>query len=187
MHGKAETLCVLLEVYAAAPEVVEMFRLPAFSLLYIACRAANLDIVHFILDSHNSHESQLPLGAVDLNGERETEITPILAAAESLRFELSFDVEDAEKRKGPDRNAWIQDRIARGQQLIHFLLDRGFSATDVIPQSIHDTARSYSWYIVVTASKRKSFHARCHNASSSEFVLECRGSQTASGPSPSSK
>jgi hypothetical protein len=36
--------------------------------------------------------------------------------------------------------AWVQDRIARGHQLLRHLLDRGCYATDVVPQLPNDVS-----------------------------------------------
>ncbi|GLI82049.1 hypothetical protein PoHVEF18_010449 [Penicillium ochrochloron] len=58
--------------------------------------------------------------------------TPILEAAASL-MDLHRESDEAEKNEGVDWIEWVRDRIARGEQLIHFLLDRGCLATDDIP------------------------------------------------------
>ncbi|KAJ5752442.1 hypothetical protein N7520_009359 [Penicillium odoratum] len=76
-----------LEVYTAAPEVVKRFN-PKFRLLLDACGAANVDVVPFILDSHDSSENHLPLGTVDLHQRDDSGDTPILAAAGSLMVPL---------------------------------------------------------------------------------------------------
>ncbi|KAJ5892307.1 uncharacterized protein N7473_008535 [Penicillium subrubescens] len=144
-HGSPEILRVLLDVYAAAPEVVERFDRRQLYLLHDACSAANLDIVHLFLDSHNSQDSQLPLETVNLHARDEIGKTPILEAAASL-IDLHRDADEAEENEGADWIEWVRDRIARGEQLIHFLLDRGCSATDDIPPAadfgpfLNDTA-----------------------------------------------
>lgn len=126
-YGSPEALRIILEVYAAAPDVVEKFN-PKFSLLLDACGAANVDVVRFILDSHDSPEShQLPLGPVDLHQRDDSGDTPILEAARSLTCLAKDDADNEE-----DETEWIQDRISRGHRLIHLLLDRGCSATDVV-------------------------------------------------------
>lgn len=124
-YGSPEALRNILEVYTAAPDVVERFN-PKFCLLLDACGAANVDVVRFILDSHESPENRLPLGTVDLHQRDDSGDTPILAAAGSL---MCLD-KDADEE---DETEWIQDQISRGHQLIHLLLDRGCSATDVVP------------------------------------------------------
>lgn len=130
-YGSPEALRIILEVYTAAPDVVERFN-PKFCLLLDACGAANIDVVRFILDSHDSPENRLPLGTVDLHQRGDSGDTPILAAAGSLMC-LDKDADEVE-----DETEWIQDRIARGHQLIHLLLDRGCSATDVVPPLPND-------------------------------------------------
>ncbi|KAJ5481531.1 hypothetical protein N7475_000343 [Penicillium sp. IBT 31633x] len=138
-YGSPETLRIILAVYTAAPEVVAKFN-PKFSLLLDACGAANIDVVCFILDSHDSSEipNSLQLGSVDLQQIDDSGDTPILAAAGSLMYldKDAWEVED----NGLDLNEWIRDRIARGHRLINFLLDRGCSATDVIPLLPYDVS-----------------------------------------------
>ncbi|RLL95509.1 hypothetical protein CFD26_103962 [Aspergillus turcosus] len=130
-YGSPEALRIILEVYTAAPDVVERFN-PKFCLLLDACGAANIEVVRFILDCHDSPENQLPLGPVDLHQRDDSGDTPIIAAAASL---MNFDKAADEVE---DETEWIQDRIARGNQLIHLLLDRGCPATDVIPPLPND-------------------------------------------------
>lgn len=129
-YGSSKALHILLEVYAASPEVVKKFN-PKFQLLLDACGAANFDVVRFILDRNDNPENQLPLGKVDLHHRDDSGDTPILAAAGSLIC-LSEDPNEENDIK------WLQDRISRGHQLIHFLLDRGCSATDVVPPIPND-------------------------------------------------
>jgi ankyrin repeat protein len=128
-YGSPEALHILLEVYTAAPENVKRFN-PKFCLLLDACGAANIDVVRFILDSHDSSENRLPLGTVDLHQRDDSGDTPILAATGSLMY-LDKDADEVED-KGLHWNEWFRNRIARSHQLINFLLDRGCSATDVI-------------------------------------------------------
>ncbi|OQE02092.1 hypothetical protein PENSOL_c003G03998 [Penicillium solitum] len=109
---------------------------PNFHLLLDACGAANIDVVRFILDSHDDPENPLPLGSVDLHQRDDSGDTPILAAAGSLIYP-DEDADEAED-EGLDRNEWIRNRITRSHQLINFLLDRGCSATDVNPPLPND-------------------------------------------------
>ncbi|GIK05753.1 hypothetical protein Aspvir_009866 [Aspergillus viridinutans] len=132
-YGSPDALHIILEVYTASPEVVKRFN-PKFRLLLDACGAANIDVVRFILDSH-----QLPLGTVDLHQRDDSGYTPILAAAGSLMY-LDYDTEVEDE--GLHLTEWIRDRIARGHQLIHLLLDRGCSATDVVPPLPNDLSPS---------------------------------------------
>lgn len=134
-YGSPEALHTLLEVYTAAPEVVKRFN-PKFRLLLDACGAANIDVVRFILDSHDSSENRLPLGMVDLHQRDDSGDTPILAATGSLMY-LDKDADEVED-EGLHWNEWIQNRVARSHQLISFLLDQGCSATDVIPPLPND-------------------------------------------------
>lgn len=127
-EAQPETLRILLELYATTTsEPFDQNR--GFSLLHAACEYGNLENVRFILKSQESGQNRLPLGIVDLHGVSPLSgYTPILAAASSLRYLM----QDAEERldDGGDLHAWIDGRIERGKQLIHFLLDRGCSATD---------------------------------------------------------
>ncbi|KAJ5959874.1 uncharacterized protein N7479_007024 [Penicillium vulpinum] len=134
-YGSPEALRILLEVYTAAPEVVERFN-PKFRLLLDACSAANVDVVRFILDSHDSPENRLPLGTVDLHQRDDSGDTPILAATGSLMY-LEKDADELEN-EGLDCNEWVQNRIAQSHQLVNLLLDRGCSAADVIPPLPND-------------------------------------------------
>ncbi|KAJ5425052.1 hypothetical protein N7465_000122 [Penicillium sp. CMV-2018d] len=129
-YGSPEALCILLGVYTAAPEIVKKFN-PNFRLLLDACGAANIDIVRFILDSHDDPENPLPLGSVDLHQRDDFGDTPILTAARSL----IYPDEDANEMEDEvlDRKEWIWNRITRSHQLINLLLDRGCSSTDVNP------------------------------------------------------
>ncbi|KAL3478347.1 ankyrin repeat-containing domain protein [Aspergillus californicus] len=128
-----ETLRILLEWLAAADlEPAEPFeKQRGFFLLHAACSSANLDTVRFILDTHASDENRLPFGTVDLHGiEPRTGCTPILEAASSLRY-LTY--EGSEKCiDPPDLHRWADERIPRAEQLIHFLLDRGCLATNIL-------------------------------------------------------
>ncbi|KAF4768625.1 hypothetical protein HAV15_002322 [Penicillium sp. str.  len=123
-YGSPETLRILLGLN------------PNFHLLLDACGAANIDVVRFILDSHDDPENPLPLGSVDLHQRDDPGDTPILAAAGSLIYP-DEDADEAED-EGLDRNEWIRNRITRSHQLINFLLDRGCSATDVNPPLPND-------------------------------------------------
>lgn len=134
-YGSPEALHILLDVYTEAPEVVKKFN-PKFCLLLDACGAANIDVVRFILDSHDSPENRLPLRTVDLHQRDDSGDTPILVAAGSLMY-LDKDADEVED-EGLHLTDWIRNRIARGHQLIHLLLDRGCSATDVVPPLPND-------------------------------------------------
>ncbi|KFY18875.1 hypothetical protein V491_04679 [Pseudogymnoascus sp. VKM F-3775] len=134
-YGSPEALRILLEVYTAAPEVVNRFK-PKFNLLLDACGAANFDVVRFILDTHDSPDNRLPFGAVDLHHRDDFGNTPVLAAAASLMY-LDKDADEVEY-EGLQWDEWIRNRIERSHQLINLLLDRGCSVTDVIPPLRND-------------------------------------------------
>ncbi|KAJ6067724.1 uncharacterized protein N7446_004761 [Penicillium canescens] len=134
-YGSPESLHILLEVYIAAPEVVKRLN-PKLHLLLDACGTANIDVVRFILDSHDIPENRLPLGTVDLHQRDDSGDTPILAATGSLMY-LDKDADGVED-EGLYWNEWIRNRIARGHRLINLLLDRGCSATDIIPPLPND-------------------------------------------------
>ncbi|KAJ5598768.1 hypothetical protein N7537_008852 [Penicillium hordei] len=125
-YGSPEALHIILEVYAAAPEVIKRFN-PKFRLLLDACGAANIDVVRFILDIHDSPDNRLLFGSVDLHQRDDSGDTPILAATGSLMY-LDIVADEVE----------IRNRIMRGHQLINLLLDRGCLATDVIPPLPND-------------------------------------------------
>jgi ankyrin repeat protein len=88
--------------------------------------------VRFIVESHNSQDSPSPLETVNMHAKDEVGKTPILEAAASL-IDLRREANEAEESECADWIEWVRDRIARGEQLIHFLLDRGCLATDDIP------------------------------------------------------
>jgi hypothetical protein len=118
-HGRIDALHLLLEEYVADPTQTTALDQREFSLLNVACGSARVEIVRFLLDS------QPPLGTVSAR-DRWNE-TPLLSAAASLAY-LKF--EDA--GEGEDRYGWIRDRIARGEELMNLLLDRGACAQDAV-------------------------------------------------------
>jgi ankyrin repeat protein len=140
-EAKPETLRLLLDLYvSAAPEEGEpsgsFEDKRGFTLLNVACRAANIDTVRFLLHACGnwSLERRRDLGLEDgdlRKGDRGSDWTPILEAASSIN-ELRLDDAGAHKRD-VDWSRWVSGRIARGEQVIRLLLDRGCSATDVIP------------------------------------------------------
>jgi hypothetical protein len=85
--GSPEALHILLEVYTAAPEIVNRFN-PKFNLLLDAYGAANIDVVRFISDAYDSPDNRLPLVTVDLHHRDDSGITPVLAAAASLMLHI---------------------------------------------------------------------------------------------------
>ncbi|KAL2782644.1 ankyrin repeat-containing domain protein [Aspergillus keveii] len=140
-EAKPETLRLLLDLYVSAAAEqggpsgsFEDKR--GFTLLNVACRAANIETVRFLLDTRGSWslETRRDLGLEDEDlqkGHRGSDWTPILEAASSIN-ELCFDDAGLHKRD-VEWSHWVSDRIARGEQVIRLLLDRGCSATDVIP------------------------------------------------------
>lgn len=118
-HGRIDALRLLLEEYAADPTQTTALDQRGFTLLNAACGSANVETVRFLLDS------QPPLGTVSAR-DRWNE-TPLLSAAASL---ASLKFEDADE--GEDSYGWISDRIARGEELMNLLLDRGACAQDAV-------------------------------------------------------
>ncbi|KAL2850090.1 ankyrin repeat-containing domain protein [Aspergillus pseudodeflectus] len=129
-----ETLHILLNIYTSAvkEEPAQSLKHRPFSLLHVACRSGNVGIVRFFLDNHESLESRLALGLADLNHQDfRSNKSLILEAAASLS-ELYLD-EWEERNSNINRNEWFQDWIARGEETIQLLLERGCSTTDIIP------------------------------------------------------
>ncbi|OQD90880.1 hypothetical protein PENANT_c001G11687 [Penicillium antarcticum] len=93
-----------------------------FSLLNQACYYARIETVLFLLDS------QPPFGTVH---DREIyDTTALMSAACSFNFLGSIH---------PDTEEWIRDRIARGEKLMHILLDRGAPTQDAsFPHRVSD-------------------------------------------------
>ncbi|OBT75150.1 hypothetical protein VF21_05488 [Pseudogymnoascus sp. 05NY08] len=125
--GSTEVLRVLLEHYKvnydADPSRIVALDQRGFLLLNVACQHAQLDTALFLLDS------QPPLGEVRA-WDRDHCETALLAAAASLES-LEY---LSSKREYPhhDRHGWARDCVARGEELMNLLLDRGASACDAI-------------------------------------------------------
>jgi hypothetical protein len=109
-YGSPGALRILLGVYTVAPAIVKKLN-PNFRLLLDACGTANIDVVRFILDSHEDPENSLPLGSVDLHQRDDSGDTPILAAAGLLIYP-DEDADEVEN-EGLDRNEWIRNRITQ--------------------------------------------------------------------------
>lgn len=118
-HGSTDALRVLLEQYTAAPTQTTALDQRGFTLLNAACGSASVETVRFLLDS------QPPLGTVSARDRYDE--TPLLSAAASL---VCLKFEDADE--SADSYGWIRDRIARGEELMNLLLDRGASAQDAV-------------------------------------------------------
>ncbi|KAI7970128.1 hypothetical protein EIK77_008355 [Talaromyces pinophilus] len=117
MHGSTDALRLLLETYNSNMTRTKSLDDRGISLLDIACRHAHIETARFLLDS------QPPLG--DVHHRNEGGDTALLHAASSLEM---IDFEDFK-----DNNyslQWVRDRIARSEDLIQFLLERGASARD---------------------------------------------------------
>ncbi|KAL3462512.1 ankyrin repeat-containing domain protein [Aspergillus heterothallicus] len=133
-EARPETLRLLLNVYMSAikEEPAQSLKDRPFSLLHVACRTGNVEIVRFLLDNRESLESRFALGLADLDHrDFRSNKSLILEAAASLS-ELYLD-EWEERNSNINRNKWFQDRIARGDETIQLLLQRGCSAMDIIP------------------------------------------------------
>ncbi|KFZ06594.1 hypothetical protein V501_07260 [Pseudogymnoascus sp. VKM F-4519 (FW-2642)] len=125
--GSTEVLRVLLEHYKvnydADPSRIVALDQRGFLLLNVACQHAQLDTALFLLDS------QPPLGEVRA-WDRDHCETALLAAAaslESLEY-LSSKLEYPHH----NRHGWARDCVARGEELMNMLLDRGASSCDAI-------------------------------------------------------
>lgn len=86
-----------------------------FLILNVACRHAHIEMVRFLLDR------EPPLGSV--HAKDDWGETALLAAAGSLA-QLGCDASGIDHAT----RGWIDQRIARGEELIHLLLDRGAPA-----------------------------------------------------------
>ncbi|ODM14597.1 hypothetical protein SI65_09942 [Aspergillus cristatus] len=122
-HGSTDALRVLLEHYTIDPTRTQPLDERGFLLLNAACRQPPLGMVH----------------ARDRHGE-----TALLSAAASLAC-LSSDVED----RSQDSCDYIRDRVARGEELMHLILDRGASARDaiIIPAQRDDNWWCFYWNV----------------------------------------
>ncbi|KAL3441957.1 hypothetical protein BJX65DRAFT_231375 [Aspergillus insuetus] len=140
LDAKPETLRLLLDFYESVATEKEEFSgsfedQRGFTLLNVACMSANIQTVRFLLDSRQSwslvRRRNLGLEDEDLHkGNRGSDWAPILEAASSIS-ELCLDDAGVDKHD-VGWSGWVRDRIARGEQVIRLLLDRGSSATDVI-------------------------------------------------------
>ncbi|KJK67509.1 Ankyrin repeats 3 copy [Aspergillus parasiticus SU-1] len=86
-----------------------------FLILNVACRHAHIEMVRFLLDR------EPPLGSV--HAKDDWGETALLATAGSLA-QLGCDASEIDHATGD----WMDQRIARGEELIHLLLDRGAPA-----------------------------------------------------------
>jgi ankyrin repeat protein len=111
-HGSNDALRVLLEHYVADPTRTVAPDARGYLLLNVACRSAHVDTVRFLLDSQPAFGDTY---ARDDGGG-----TALLSAAASLAY-----VKD-------DRHGSIRDYVARGEELMQLLLDRGACARDVL-------------------------------------------------------
>ena len=111
--GRTDVLRVLLEYYAAHPTQTEGPNARGYLLLNVACRYAQIGTARFLLDN------QPALG--EIHARSEGGGTALLMAATSLAC--------AEN----DRHDSILEYVARGEQLMQLLLDKGADARDVLP------------------------------------------------------
>ncbi|KAE8553312.1 hypothetical protein EYB25_004694 [Talaromyces marneffei] len=115
-----DVLRVLLDLVDTNGEQIRPVRPDDYSLLDIACGAAQLNTVKFLLDRSP------PLGAryvSDSHGGH-----ALLSAASSLRCDLSYKAD-----LGPDgQKIWLRDETARSEEIIYMLLDRGASILDAV-------------------------------------------------------
>lgn len=126
--GRLDVLRMLLDLADTNGLHISPIRPIDDSLLDIACQRAQVDTVKFLLDRSP------PLGAryaSDSHGGR-----ALISAASSLRFQLFY---------GPHvgfegLEIWLRDALARSEEVLYMLLDRGASVPDAI--------RSYELTIV---------------------------------------
>ena len=110
-HGCVDALRVLLAYYHANLDKAVPLEERDIVLLNIACQYAQLETVHFLLDS------QPPLGNIrDKSSEGET---ALLSAAKSFTW------------LGKMTSDQIEERLTRSERLMYMLLDRGASVHDV--------------------------------------------------------
>jgi chitinase len=119
-YGRLDILRMLLDLADTNGLHISPVRPIDDSLLDIACQLARVDIATFLLDRSP------PLGAryaSDSHGGR-----ALISAASSLEFRLSYE---------PDLGSeglkiWLKDAIARSEEILYMLLDRGASVPDAI-------------------------------------------------------
>jgi ankyrin repeat protein len=116
--GRTDVLRVLLEHYAAHPTQIEGPNARGYLLLNVACRHAQIGTARFLLDN------QPALGEIQARDDGGG--TALLMAAYSLAC--------AEN----DRHDSILEYVARGEQLMQLLLDKGADARDIIPSGPRD-------------------------------------------------
>ena len=121
-HGSTDALRVLLEHYAADPSQTEAPNARGYLLLNVACHSAQVNTARFLLDSQPAYGD---IHARDAQG-----MTALLSAAASFvgsAFEEN------------DRNDSKRDRVARGEELMQLLLDRGACARDSMTDRNEDS------------------------------------------------
>ena len=116
-HGSTDALRVLLEHYAAHPNQTEAPNARGYLLLNVACQSAHVGTARFLLDNQ--------LAAAEIHAQEAHGMTALLAAAASF-----VDSAYAEN----DRRDSMRDHVARGEELMLLLLDRGACAQDAITQ-----------------------------------------------------
>ena len=128
-RGSTDVLRVLLKhyntLYNADPsQISDPLDQRGFQLLVVACQHAQLDTVLFLLDS------QPPLGTVCAGDGYSN--TALLAAASSVNQLRQPYFEPGTKPPSYDHQIWARNSIARSEELMHMLLDRGACARDVL-------------------------------------------------------
>lgn len=124
-YGSTEALDVLIKHYNAhsTDTKIKPLEKRGFRLLHVACLNARIETVLFLLDTQPSLAS---LHVKDDPSKLQDYETPILSAADSFSYmPPGFDSEDLEFRA----------QLARAEELINKLLDRGTSARDVFMSS----------------------------------------------------
>lgn len=116
-YGSTDVLRMLLEHYAAHPTQTDAPDARGYLLVNVACQSAHVDTAHFLLDNQ--------LAAGGIHAREAHGMTALLAAAASF-----VDSAYAEN----DRRDSMRDHMARGEELVLLLLDRGACAHDAITQ-----------------------------------------------------
>ncbi|KAJ6149608.1 hypothetical protein N7471_000807 [Penicillium samsonianum] len=119
--GRTDAPRVLVDYYNTEPTKVPLHQ-RMVSLLTLACKDAHIETARFILD----YQPALRLAHVDDSYGDEA----LLAAARSL---TSLPIDGVRIDTPCDYDEWMNNRISRGEQLIHLHLDKGASAQAVEP------------------------------------------------------
>lgn len=124
--GSVDTLRILLEHYAAWPERSKVIEREPYFLIDTACSHAQVDVVRFLLDSEPVFRHVYPwIG--DIHTKSVSGTTPLLLAAISFTlWNTVMDVMCVRDMREQD----VCEHVARSEQLVQMLLDKGACARD---------------------------------------------------------